>query len=214
MLNSLNSNTEPFYNAETAYHLRTFARAKRYKVNEITAHPVSLNAPCRGEVEGFIATVFKETYNANITQFMPELIALRDSQGVLMAAFGMRKAANEQLFLEQYLDIPIEVLMTERLGKNISRDEITCIGNLAVANPRNAGVLIAHVIQHSLDIGIEWAVATAHHSLQNGLIKGGRDVYPLHLADKMRLSITEQAVWGSYYDHMPQVVAIRGVAHY
>ncbi len=214
MLNTLNSNTEEFYNAETAYHLRTFASAKRYKVNEITAHPVSLDAPCRGEVEGFIAAVFKETYDANIKHFMPELVALRDDQDVLMAAFGMRKAAKEHLFLEQYLDVPIDVLMTERLGKVISRDEITCIGNLAVANPRNAGVLIAHVIQHSLDIGIEWGVATAHHSLQNGLIKGGRDVYPLHLADKTRLSKAEQAVWGSYYDHMPQVVAIRGVAHY
>jgi hypothetical protein len=214
MLNSLNSNTEPFYNAETAYHLRAFAKTKRYKVNEITAHTVSTGASCRDEVEGFIAAVFKQTYGASITQFMPELVALRDNQGVLMAAFGLRKAAKEQLFLEQYLDVPIEVLMTERLGKNITRSAITCIGNLAVANPRNAGVLIAHVIQHSLDIGIEWAVATAHHSLQNGLIKGGRDVYPLHLADKARLPEAEQAVWGSYYDHMPQVVAIKGVADY
>lgn len=214
MLNTLNSNTEQFYIAEKAYHLRTFAKAKRYKVNEITAHPVSIDAPCRGEVEDFIAAVFKQTYGANVTQFMPELVALRDAQGILMAAFGMRKAAKEQLFLEQYLDVPIEVLMTERLKKVITRDEITCIGNLAVANPRNAGVLIAHVIQHSLDIGIKWAVATAHHSLQNGLIKGGRDVYPLHLADKGHLTKAEQAVWGSYYDQMPQVVAIRGVAHY
>lgn len=214
MLNTLNSDTEQFYNAEAAYYLRTFAQAKRYKVNEITAHPVSINAPCRGEVEDFIAAVFKQTYGANVTQFMPELVALRDNHGVLMAAFGMRKAAKEQLFLEQYLDMPIEVLMTERLGKTITRDEITCIGNLAVANPRNAGVLIAHVIQHSLDLGIRWGVATAHHRLQNGLIKGGRDIYPLHLADKTRLSKAEQAVWGSYYDHMPQVVAIRGVAHY
>lgn len=214
MLNTPNSNTEQFYIAETAYHLRTFAKARRYKMNEITTLPVSIDAPCRGEVEDFIAAVFKQTYGANVTQFMPELVALRDAQGTLMAAFGMRKAAREQLFLEQYLDAPIEVLMTERLKKVITRDEITCIGSLAVANPLNAGVLIAHVIQHSLDIGIKWGVATAHHSLQNGLIKGGRDVYPLYLADKARLPRAEQAVWGSYYDQMPQVVAIRGVAHY
>ena len=81
-----------------------------------------------------------------------------------------------------------------------------------MANPRNAGILIAHVIQHSLDIGVEWCVATAHHSLQNGLIKGGHDVYALHAAEKSRLSEEEQAVWGSYYDNGPQVVAIRGVA--
>ena len=81
-----------------------------------------------------------------------------------------------------------------------------------MSNPRNANVLIAHVIQHSLNIGVEWCVATAHHSLQNGLIKGGRDVYPLHIADRACLPADQQAVWGTYYDKLPQVVAIRGVS--
>jgi hypothetical protein len=212
MLNTVN-NAE-LYNAETAYQLRHFAKTRRYRVNEITAHTVTKDALCRREVEAFIHAVFKVTYGANVTEFMPTLVALRDENGLLMAAFGMRSAATERLFLEQYIDMPIEQLLSERFGKSISRDQITCIGNLAVSNPRNAGVLIAHVIQHSLDIGIEWCVATAHHSLQNGLIKGGRDVYPLHLADKTRLTPQEQASWGTYYDHMPQVVAIRGIADY
>ncbi|MGJ8619489.1 MAG: thermostable hemolysin [Methylophilaceae bacterium] len=212
MLNTIT--TQELYHAETAYQLRPFAKTRRYRVNEITAHTVTKDAPCRKEVETFIAAVFQVTYGATITEFMPILVALRDESGVLMAAFGMRKAREEKLFLEQYLDTPIEQLLTEKLGKPIFRNEITCIGNLAVSNPRNAGVLIAHVIQHSLDIGIQWCVATAHHSLQNGLIKGGRDVYPLHQADKKRLPLEEQAIWGSYYDHTPQVVAIRGVAEY
>jgi hypothetical protein len=199
------------YTAETVYQLRAFAREKRYQVSEITAHTVAVDAPCRGEVEGFIKSVFQQVYGANITHFMPDLVALRDSNGILMAAFGLRSASKEALFLEQYIDIPIEQLMTERLGRNITRNQITCIGNLAVANPRNAGVLIAHVIQHSLDLGIEWAVATAHHSLQNGLIKGGRDVYALAPADPARLSAEAISQWGSYYRHLPQIVAIRGV---
>jgi hypothetical protein len=212
MLNAITQ--QELYHAETAYHLRQFAKTRRYRVNEITAHTVTKDADCRQEVEAFISAVFSVTYGATITEFMPILVALRDDSGILMAAFGMRKAADERLFLEQYIDIPIEQLLTEKLGQPIGREEITCIGNLAVSNPRNAGVLIAHVIHHSLDIGIEWCVATAHHSLQNGLIKGGRDVYPLHQADKQRLSAEQQAIWGSYYDHMPQVVAIRGVAEY
>jgi len=143
---------------------------------------------------------------------MPNLVALRDSNGILMAAFGWEPAKDHHLFLEQYIDMPIEQLFSQRLGKEITRDEITCIGNLAVANPRNAGVLIAHVIQHSLDIGIEWCVATAHHSLQNGLIKGGRDVYALAPADPAKLPEEELQHWGTYYRQMPQIVAIRGVA--
>ncbi len=212
MLNTLP--IEALYRAETAYDLRAFAKTRRYQVNEITAHSVGKAAACRSEVEAFIHTVFKVTYDANITEFMPTLVALRDSNGVLMAAFGLSDAAEETLFLEQYFDMPIERLMSDKLGRTIIRNQITSIGNLAVSNPRNAGVLIAHVIQHSLDIGIEWCVATAHHSLQNGLIKGGRDVYPLHTADKARLTAAEQSVWGSYYNHLPQVVAIRGTADY
>ena len=203
---------EPFYQAEAAYQLRDFVMTKRYVLSEITASTVNIGDPARAEVEAFIHAVFKRAYDAEISTLMPRLIALRDNNGVLMAAFGLKKASEGPLFLEQYLDEPIESLISKKLHKPISRDEITKIGNLAVANPRNAGVLIAHVIQHSLDIGIEWCVATAHHSLQNGLIKGGRDVYPLFPADKARLSAEELAKWGSYYKHMPQVVAIRGIA--
>jgi Thermostable hemolysin len=203
---------QPTYHAEAAYQLREFVMTKRYVLSEITATTVNIGSPARAEVEAFIHAVFKRAYNAEVTNFMPHLVALRDNNGVLMAAFGLKKASEGPLFLEQYLDEPIESLISKKLHKPISRDVITKIGNLAVANPRNAGVLIAHVIQHSLDMGIEWCVATAHHSLQNGVVKGGRDVYPLFPADKARLSPEEQAKWGSYYDRMPQVVAIRGIA--
>lgn len=200
------------YFAEAAYQLREFVMTKRYILSEITASTVNVGDPARAEVEGFIGAVFKRAHDADITHFMPHLVALRDQNGVLMAAFGWKKASDGPLFLEQYLDEPIEALITNTLHKNITRDQITKIGNLAVANPRNAGILIAHVIQHSLDMGIEWCVATAHHSLQNGIVKAGRDVYPLFNADKTRLSQEEQAKWGTYYKHMPQVVAIRGIA--
>lgn len=206
--------TEALYTADTAYHLRNFAKTRRYQVNEITAQTVTKDASCRREVEAFIHAVFKVSYGANVNEFMPTLVALRDSNGVLMAAFGMRSANDEKLFLEHYIDMPIEQLLSENLGKQVTRNQITCIGNLAVSNPRNASVLIAHIIQHSLEIGIEWCVATAHHSLQNGLVKGGRDVYPLHVADKARLPADQQAAWGTYYDNLPQVIAIKGLANY
>lgn len=185
---------------------------KRVVDEEIFATTVLPNDKNRAEVEQFIRQVFARAYRADVTHFMPKLIALRDNENTLLAAFGVLPAINGPLFLEQYLDEPIESLISKKLGRNIKRSQITKIGNLAVANPRNAGMLIAQVIQYSLDIGIEWCVATTHRSLQNGLMNGGRDVYPLFPADKTRLSLEEQAKWGSYYDRGPQVVAIRGVA--
>ena len=195
----------PFYHASSAYELRDFAQAKRYQVDEITSHMVEHDAPCRREVEAFIAAVFKQVYGAEINHFMPQLVALRDASGILMAAFGLRNAAQETLFL-------IEQLMSRQLGRQIAREEITYIGNLAVANPRNAGVLIAHVIKHSMSMNLPWGVATAHHSLQNGLIKGGVDLFPLAMANPERLSPEERMKWGRYYKQTPQIVAIRGVA--
>ncbi|MBM3351174.1 MAG: hypothetical protein FJY53_05235 [Betaproteobacteria bacterium] len=201
-----------FFNAEAAYISRSQATSKRRLAENVTLATSSVDSADRAEVELFVHEVFAKTYGANVTQCMPELVTLRDEHGALVATFGMRKAEKSPLFLERYFNIPVETLLSKRFNKVITRSQITEIGNLAVSNPRNAGVLIAHVIQHSLDIGIEWCVATAHHSLQNGLIKGGRDVYALHAADKACLSADEQAVWGSYYDNGPQVVAIRGVA--
>jgi Thermostable hemolysin len=185
---------------------------KRVETEEIFATTVLPNDAARAEVEQFIRQVFMRAYHADVTHFMPKLVALRDRQNTLVAAFGVRPAIDGELFLEQYLDEPIESLISKKLSKNITRNHITKIGNLAVANPRDAGVLIAQVIQYSLDIGIEWCVATVHRSLQNGLINAGREVYPLFPADKARLPLEEQAKWGSYYDRAPQVVAIRGIA--
>lgn len=202
---------EALFHAEAAYHARfSVPQTKRYRVEEIVAHSVNQHDPARKEVEAFIYAVFKQSYGADIQHFMPELVALRDQNGVLMAAFGLRNAAVEALYLEHYLQTPIEHILDEKLGLKLSRKEIVCIGNLAVANPRNAGVLIAHVIQHCLENGVQWAVATAHHSLQNGLIKGGRDVYALCSAEQSALPVEEQDSWGNYYHHLPQVIAIRG----
>lgn len=210
---SLGIHTVPaFFHAEAAYKSRPLAASKRQRIEDVTVAVSDATATNRIEIEQFIHDVFAKNYGANVQHFMPQLVSLRDKNGVLVAVFGLRKASEMPLFLEQYLNKPIETVLSQRFNKPITRNQITEIGNLAVDNPRNAGVLIAHVIQHSLDIGVEWCVATAHHSLQNGLIKGGRDVYTLQTADKNLLDHDEQATWGRYYDNTPQVVAIRGIA--
>ncbi len=209
----LQTHLEPqLYAAPAAYAVRKQGPTMLTSTPDITLHTVSPTANCRAEVEAFIAAVFKSAYAADIRHFMPELVALRDAHGVLLGAFGMRNAATEPLFLEQYIDEPIEQLFSRHFACAIQRHEITCIGNLAVANPRHAGLLITYIIRHTLDIGLQWAVATAHHRLQNGLIKGGCDTYPLAIADPAKLPLEEQTKWGRYYDRIPQIVAIRGVS--
>lgn len=212
MLNEAISLNPPAFFAEKAYELRAFAMPKRYTLQQIKAHEVPVTHAERGEVEAFIAEVFYRFYRATVKNFMPRLIALRDEEHTLMAAFGMREAGDATLFLEQYLDEPIEKIISRSFNKTIARADITEIGNLAVANPRNSGILMAHVIQHSLAANVQWCVATAHHTLHNGLIKGGVDVTPIHAVDPNRLPEDELAHWGSYYDHSPQIVAVSRMA--
>lgn len=200
-----------FFNADAAYALKDKTVAKRQKNMQIQTAILTREASDRAEVEAFIARVFAKAYGANVQHFMPQLVALRDENNALVAAFGLRKAAAEPLFLEQYLDVPIEQLLSASLGVAANRTQITEIGNLAVENPRNAGALIAAVIDYSLTSGVQWCVCTAHHTLQNALIKGGREVTALQMADKNRLSPQALAAWGTYYQNNPQIVAVRGV---
>lgn len=208
MLNIHDASNELF-GSEKAYDSSTFDKQKRYTLNQISAQEIDGPHPDRAEVEAFIYQVFYKAYGAKVKNFMPKLIALRDEKSHLMAAFGMREAKNNSLFLEQYLDEPIEAVISKSLDLTIQRNDITEIGNLAVNNPRNAGILIAHVIQHSIDAGVQWCVATAHQTLQNGLRKGGCDVFPIHEVDPARLPASVRADWGSYYENKPQVIAVR-----
>ena len=213
MFNDSSNAIAPIFYADKAYDLRAFAKPKRYTLQEITAFEVHQAHADRLEVEAFIAEVFYRAYGARVKNFMPRLIALRDENYHLMAAFGMREASVSPLFLEQYVDDPIEAVIEKTLRLNIRREHITEIGNLAVVNPRNAGILISHVIEHSINAGVQLCVATAHHTLQNGLIKGGCDVFPIHAVDIERLPAAEQADWGRYYDNQPQIIAVRNTAN-
>ena len=64
--------------------------------------------PQRKTVEAFIAQRFLAMHGAQITVFMPQLLVLFDDQGAVQAAVGMRDAGCERLFLEYYLDHPVE----------------------------------------------------------------------------------------------------------
>nr|WP_296820943.1 thermostable hemolysin [Thiobacillus sp.] len=61
----------------------------------------------RATVEAFISQCFAESFGSRIEAFMPRLFSVRNEAGDLCGAFGLR-SASRNLFLEQYLDAPIE----------------------------------------------------------------------------------------------------------
>ncbi len=165
----------------------------------------------RAEVEQFIQEVFREAYGAKIRRFKPCLMSLRDQDNRLVAACGFRSAALGPLFLETYLDQPIEKVLAEHTGLPVERDEIVEVGNLSVTEPGGARYLITAIVDRLHATSKQWAVFTAVPMLRNAFIKMGLNPVLLGDADKSRLPAEEQAEWGSYYEQKPQIMAVQRI---
>jgi len=165
----------------------------------------------RAEVERFIGNIFYQAYGARIKRFKPSLMSLRDQDNKLVAACGFISAGLGTLFLETYLDQPIEAILSEHVGFPVRRNDIVGIGNFSVAEPGMARYLITAINDHLHDTHNQWAVFTAVPVLRNAFIKMGLDPVMLGDANKNRLPPEDRAEWGSYYAQQPQVMAIRRI---
>ncbi|NOU25262.1 MAG: thermostable hemolysin [Methylotenera sp.] len=187
------------------------------KVADIHLHgPQSLttavsdtNAPDRQELEDFVRHTFRRAHQAEVNHFMPKLMSVRDASGNLLAVCGLRHADQEKLFLEAYLDAPIEQLLSQRNASDISRDAILEVGNLAVADPINVRSLLASISLYLHSTQAEWAVFTGIAVLRNSLTKLNMNLQFLGEASINRIPKHEHAAWGTYYNERPQVLAIR-----
>ncbi len=161
----------------------------------------------RPEIEAFIRNGFDRAYRARITRFMPRLMALRRDSG-LAAACGLRSAAAEPLFLEVYLDRPIEDALAAASGHPLSRNSIIEVGNLVVARAGEARRLIIHLTNHLAAAGADWVVFTAVPALRNSFTRLGIPLLLLAAADSTRLDAAARADWGDYYADGPMVTAV------
>ena len=167
--------------------------------------------PQRKTVEAFIAQRFLAMHGAQITVFMPQLLVLFDDQGAVQAAVGMRDAGCERLFLEYYLDHPVEQVIAERAAPpevTVARDRVVEIGNLASIN-RHASRRLFKLLARRLSVeNYQWAVFTGCSSLQRMFATIGIETINLGRALQSRLP-GDQQTWGGYYEDNPQVVAGR-----
>jgi hypothetical protein len=159
----------------------------------------------RAELEGFIARRFERAYGAKLTHFLPHLLGLRDDGGRWLAAVGYCGAASGPLFLEQYLEAPVEQLLSQALDRPVERDRVVEIGNLAAVRAGIARMLIPSLASHLRAEGFELAVFTATRELRNAFQRLSLGPIVLGAADPARVS-GGAAAWGTYYAHAPAVV--------
>ena len=109
------------------------------------------------------------------------------------------------LFLEQYLDVPLEQAIGERAGHAVARSQIVEVGNLAAAHAGAARALIVSMTRLLHGHGLHCVAFTATTSLLNSFTRLRLQPGVLAAADPRRLPDAGQC-WGTYYHSQPQVM--------
>lgn len=160
----------------------------------------------RALLEAFIRERFAEHYGARVRHFMPCLLGLESKDGAVRGAVGLRAAGEAPLFLERYLDRPIEQVIAGYSGQPIARRDIVEVGNLAALGAGAARLLIVALTDLLVACGFRWVTFTGTPALLNSFQRLELSPLPLGAADPACLG-DEQADWGSYYANHPQVMA-------
>jgi len=160
----------------------------------------------RNTYEAFIQERFRKAHGARIQQFMPELFGVSDARGTLCAVAGVRLAGAGPLFLERYLDEPIEPLLSGASGEPVARTAIVEVGNLAAADTGSARLSIIAITYLLAMGGLEWVAFTGSIGLVNSFHRLGLKPQTLCAADPLRLG-EDRHDWGSYYQSQPKVHA-------
>ncbi|NHA16004.1 thermostable hemolysin [Thioalkalivibrio sp. XN279] len=164
-----------------------------------------VGTPGRANMERFIAATFGARYGATICSFAPNLVAL-ERHGEIYAAAGWRCAGDELLFLETYLDDPIEALLAHATGQAVARHGIAEVGHLSSARRGGTVDVIAGLSRNLARLGFEWVVFTATAELISIFNRLSLPLLALAPADPARLG-DAACDWGTYYDTRPVVVA-------
>lgn len=172
-----------------------------------TTRVIAQASPRRAETESFIRHIFAHHYAARVTHFAPDLMLLEQA-GRMASAAGWRGAASGRLFLETYLDDPVQVRIGRLAGRPVAREHIAEVGNLASITPGGGVRMILTLAEHLDRLGYEWVVFTATQELIGIFTKLGLPPLALGVADPGRLG-DAAGDWGRYYDSRPVVVAGR-----
>jgi thermostable hemolysin len=149
---------------------------------------------------------FAEAHDAiPATDYPHFYIISPEKLGAPVAALGFRPASHGPLFLESYLDRPIEAAVSERFGRSIGRERIVEIGALASDRCHATIALWARTARY-LDGIAEVAVAVLTSAMRAMLLKLDVGIVELCEADPKRLP-TDGARWGRYYETLPMVCA-------
>ncbi|MGL4827184.1 MAG: thermostable hemolysin [Vibrionaceae bacterium] len=159
-----------------------------------------------GELQAYIQEAYSKAFNATIPHFLPMLAGLYRADGVLVGACGMNLASDGRLYLENYLDQPIEQAVAKKLAIAVpARQKIIEIGNFASSEPGNARLMFAALCKLLCDNQLDFVVFTGTAKLRRSFERLSLNPVELALADAKMVGSDADA-WGEYYSNQPKVM--------
>ncbi len=158
----------------------------------------------RQELERYISSKYLKIHDANVNKYLPILVGIYDKNEVT-GTFGLRPGQYCQMFLEQYLDTPIEQQVASISKQPVDRGLLIEIGNLAITKT-GCGPLAMVLLAMSLAAaGYEWMIFTVTEQVERLMKRLGFEPHYLVSADPGRLD-GDKSLWGSYYQNNPRVM--------
>lgn len=153
----------------------------------------------------FIRRYYRIVFGARIDVQAKNLMVLFDEQNRLRAAVGLIPAEQRELFLETYLDAPIDQHLMMRTRRSIRRQDIMEVASLA-ADGSGAGRLLFVALTEALHtLQRDWIVFTGTSQVRTMFSRLGLSPVALASADPDCLG-EDAARWGRYYDHAPTIM--------
>lgn len=161
-------------------------------------------SPARAAAEQHIHAVYKHAYGAEITAFAPRLVTVRNPEGQILCAAGLR-TAEDGFFSDTYLDGGFQNGIDCADGRRVPPGRIMEVVSLASTTPFPVLAMLDVMIGWGRQRGMTCGVFTATARLRRLLDRTGLDYVRLAPADPARIAAPES--WGSYYAHDPWVCA-------
>ncbi|MFZ1873961.1 MAG: thermostable hemolysin [Chania sp.] len=156
-------------------------------------------------LQSYIQNEYGREFNATIPHFLPYLLGMYRADGVLVGACGLGRADLGPLYLERYLDAPIEEVIATHTGEAVSRSRLVEIGNFACSEAGNARIMFAAICQLLCDNQLDYVVFTGTKKLRN--IFHRLHLNPVELAPALPERVGEEVNdWGKYYQQQPCVM--------
>lgn len=160
--------------------------------------------PGRQSLENYISSKYQQVHNAQIREYLPILAGIRGMEGFL-GAFGLRPGQYRPMFLEQYLDSPVEQQIAVFSKKPVDRCTLMEIGNLAITRKGYGPIVMVIMAKALAEAGYEWMVFTVTEQVERLMKRLGFEPHDLASADPDCLA-GDKSLWGSYYENNPRVM--------